>query len=417
MPLYADSWMLDHPGLEPSQLRLRRDLEQIQVETDNQFRMNICAVRSILPSVPDYGGGFSLNKTSIEIDSISLDVQRSGGNPGLYEYIKAVVEGKVGPTHRPVYDDCSHGGLKTLVERLRRDSSRGMPGYSLHFSRTNDGNQVHWLNNTVLLPFSELDDQALNSGTRFATGLGCVSTKDGIYFPVDSRLYLSSHAFICRAELALGTPWVRGTMPDWDLFDADDPQTPHRLASLLGYLIGQQTDNKTANDFIEFFVDWYKEQPNYQENLKWLARQLEFLEMLEFDDVHELIKDLENSNLPWHFADQRYGSFFYHDDDDNNPVKTEFWKHRREYDEKSSSNHSHFIEGNGMEIFELSPFLRNDSPDSLGYKLQLRLNNWSLKQLLEQPKCVRVDSLLLKQLANRLGTFLDKQKLKEQIEE
>jgi hypothetical protein len=52
MPITADRWMFDYPGLEPSQGQLRLDLDQLETETEQRINLSIDAVRSVLPSVP-----------------------------------------------------------------------------------------------------------------------------------------------------------------------------------------------------------------------------------------------------------------------------------------------------------------------------------------------------------------------------
>ena len=422
MPITADRWMFDYPGLEPSQGQLRRDLDQLELETEQRISMSMDAVRSVLPSVPNWGNQPTYNKSLIEVHAISGQIQQQGGNSHLYNYIKAVMEGEVWPSNRPAYKSPVHTGLNKLVDRLKFNNGKNrMPGYALQFTYLNEiGIEVRWLDNTVVLPFVELTDEKLTFDAPHENGVGVVCTKEGLYFPVDGRLYLSAKAFIAQATLAIDQPWVTGELPNWQLFNADDPQTIERLGKLLGDLIGRAIKPYAGSYFTEFFVGWYKEIPYYEMNLKALVGIYKFLDMLELEDLPKLVADLESNGLLWRFADQPYGGFFHPraDDDTADPhgIRDQFLAHYSAHRTVTEKNSEIYSEGQRLGILELQPFCNHDT-NSLGFKIKLKLSGSQPAQLLDQPNYNQVDSLLVKQLNDSLRAFLNNYRTITQSEE
>lgn len=419
MPITADRWMFDYPGLEPSQGQLRRDLDQLELETEQRISMSMDGVRSVLPSVPRWGSPPTYNKSQMEIHGIAGQIQQQGGNAHFYDYIKAVMEGKVWPCRRVEYKSPAHTGLNKFVDRLKFNNGKNrMSTYALQFSTVENGIVVRWLDNTVVLPFVELTDEKLNFDAPHENGIGVLCTQQGLYFPVDGRLYLSARKFLAQATLAIGQPWITGEIPNWQLFNADDPQTIERLGKLLGDQISLATNIETGYDFAEFFVDWYKEIPYYETNLKVLADIFKFIDMLELEDLPKLVADLESNNLLWRFADQPYGGFFYPDNDDTTDtrgIRDQFLAHYSAHRTASEKNSQTYSEGRQLVILELQPFINHDT-NGLGFKIKPKLSGSQPVQLLQQPHYSQVDSLLVKQLNDNLRAFLGNYRGKAQPE-
>ena len=153
MPIKADRWMLDYPGLEPSNGQLRIDLDQLEVENHQRVQMTVDGIRSILPSVPNWGNQPIYNRSLIEVSAIAERVQQFGGSPGLYDYIKAVLADQVYPVVRPVYNKATHVGLGEFVKRLDHNSSDRRRHYALQFTKVENGIAVRWFDKSVVLPF------------------------------------------------------------------------------------------------------------------------------------------------------------------------------------------------------------------------------------------------------------------------
>ena len=409
MPIKADRWMLDYPGLEPSNGQLRIDLDQLEVENHQRVQMTVDGIRSILPSVPNWGNQPIYNRSLIEVSAIAERVQQFGGSPGLYDYIKAVLADQVYPVVRPVYNKATHVGLGEFVKRLDHNSSDRRRHYALQFTKVENGIAVRWFDKSVVLPFVELTDAKLSFDASHENGIGAASTVDGLYFPVDGRLYLSAKKFIAQATLAIEQPWIGGDAPCWDLFNADDPLTPQRFGELLGYQIGLVGDQETGEDFTKFFVDWYKEIPWYETNLKALVKKIEFLNMVEFDDLPKALKEIEAVGGLWRFGEQRYGSFFYPGDNDvSDPegVRKQFLLDCEKYGKTAQDNSIKFHERQ-IDIFEIIPFIDYSSTNTLKYKFRLHLHEMRPQQMLEQPQWNKVDSLLVKQINSRLTAFFN----------
>ena len=409
MPITADRWMFDYPGLEPSQGQLRLDLDQLETETEQRINLSIDAVRSVLPSVPRWGSTPNYNKALMEIHGISNQIQHAGGNPHLYDYIKVVMEGEVWPTNRVDYRDSTHKGLGMFQCRLSQYNKNQMFGYALQFCKMEDGIQVRWLDNIATIPFVELTDSKLGADAPHENGIGVVSTKDGLYFPVDGRLYLSAKKFIAQATLAIDKPWIAGDNPNWKLFNADDPATPRRLGELLGYQIGLVTDTETGSNFAEFFVNWYDEFSHHETHLTTLVREMELLDILEFNDLPTLVEQLESNGFIWRFTEVPYGTFFYPNDDDDivdpDGIRAQFLEHYQTYRKVSEHNADIYRENKRLEIVELFPITNYDD-NTLRYIAKLSMNSFRPKRVVDGYGNETIDSLLIKLLNDRLKAFL-----------
>lgn len=411
MPINADRWMLDYPGLEPSNGQLRTDIDQLEVETHHRVQMAVDGVRSVLPSVPNWGNQPTYNRVSMEVHAIAGRVQQFGGSPGLYDYIKAVLADQVYPVVRPIYNKATHVGLDEFIKRLGFYSSDRSHVHALQFTKVENGIAVRWFDKTIVLPFVELTDAKLSLGASHENGIGAASTEDGLYFPVDGRLYLSAKKFIAQATLAIERPWITGITPCWDLFNADDPEVIQRLGDLLAHQIDLVSDHKYGDDFAKFFVEWYNELPLYETNLTTLAKELEFLQMAEFDDLPKVLEQIESVGGLWRFAEQSYGNFFYpgeadYDIHDPDGVRKQFLEDFQNNVVTSDSNSNVFHETKRLEIFELVPVV-DYTNKALKYYVRLHLREIRPRQMLEQLQWNKIDSLLVKQINNRLTAFLD----------